>query len=70
MRYPVDRFCPISVRLTMATSQGIESEFCSKMNNSIWYSEKTNERYHAVHEGDCPFAGTYLLLSYCRKLSM
>ena len=53
----------------MATSQGIESEFCSKMNNSIWYSEKTNERYHAVHEGDCPFAGNmYLLLSYCRKL--
>ena len=44
----------------MATSQGIESEFCSKMNNSIWYSEKTNERYHAVHEGDCPFAGTFV----------
>ena len=43
----------------MATSQGIESKFCSKMNNSIWYSENTNERYHAVHKGDCPFAGMY-----------
>ena len=68
MRYPLDRFCPISVRLTMATSQGIESEFCSKMNNSIWYSEKTNERYHAVHEEDCPFAGKYILTFIIRKL--
>ena len=55
----VGRFCPLSVKLTMTNMEGIETKFCSKMNASIWYTNATNERYHAVYKGDCPLEGKY-----------
>ena len=50
-------FCPLSVFLTMTNPDGIETKFCSKMNNSIWYSMETNEKYHSTVIGDCPEPG-------------